>query len=260
MLVDSHCHLNMPVFKDDLDRVIKNAAMYGVKYMQTICTKLDEFHEIYSIANKYPNIFSSVGIHPNEVENYQHINAELLIDLAKKPKVIAIGETGLDYFYDSSNINKELQKKLFIDHIYAAYITDLPVIVHTRAAEQDTYEILYNQRKKYNFKAVIHCFSASQEFACKMLELGIYISISGIVTFKNAEELRKTIYDIPVFWLLLETDAPYLAPVPMRGKRNEPAYVTYTAQAICNIKGIKINDLSRITTENFQKLFSKASF
>lgn len=255
MLIDSHCHLNMLT---EPNAAIKNAIANGVKSMLTISTNLTEFPEICTITQKYSNIFSSVGVHPTEVANYQHVSAELLSDLAQNPKTVAIGETGLDYFHNSSNEHKLLQKKVFIEHIKAAHITKLPVIVHTRDAEHDTYEILCNACKKYDFKAVIHCFTASKDFAIKMLELGIYISVSGIITFKNAENLRKTIYDIPMSSILIETDSPYLAPVPMRSKQNEPAYLVYIADAVSRIKNIPVNELAKITTNNFQKLFLKA--
>ncbi|KJV57543.1 hydrolase, TatD family protein [Orientia chuto str. Dubai] len=256
MLIDSHCHLNMLT---EQNTVIKNAKANGVKYMLTVSTNLNEFPEICAITRKYSNIFSSVGVHPTEVMNYPQVSAELLSDLAQNPTTIAFGETGLDYFHNISNEHKLLQKKSFIEHIKAAHISRLPVIVHTRDSESDTYEILYNARKKYTFKAVIHCFTASQDFAVKMLELGIYISVSGIITFKNAENLRKTIYNnVPTSSLLIETDSPYLAPVPMRSKQNEPAYLVYIADMVSKIKNLSVSELAKITTNNFQDLFLKA--
>lgn len=258
MLIDSHCHLNMLAVNNSLAEIMQNAQSNNIKYMLTVCTKLDEYDALCSITQNYHNVFASVGIHPNEVDQYFNINAEQLLCLAMNPKIVAVGETGLDYYYNTSQEQKLLQQKSFAEHIKAAYLANVPVIIHTRDAEHDTYKIICSERKKYPFKAVIHCFTASQEFALKMLELGIYISISGIVTFKNAIDLRNSLHSIPLSKLLIETDSPYLAPVPMRGKTNEPAFLTYIADSVSNIKNVTNTALAQITAENFQELFSKA--
>lgn len=255
MLVDSHCHLDLVAEKEELDGVIKRAVEGGVGYMQTICTSLGNFPVILAIAEKYPNIFASIGIHPNEVKN-QTTSHQQLTMLASHPKVIGLGETGLDYYYETAS--RLAQIACFKEHIIAAQATTLPVIVHTRDAEQDTIDIITNEMKNAPFKALIHCFTASKYLATKMLDLGAYISIAGIVTFKNAESLKEVVRFVPLDRLLIETDSPYLAPVPMRGKQNEPAFVKFVANCIADLKGIEAEEVASKTTENFFALFSKA--
>ncbi|MEM7617611.1 MAG: TatD family hydrolase [Pseudomonadota bacterium] len=256
MLVDSHCHLDFADFNDDRAAIIQNALDSDVKYMQTICTKIDEFSNILSIAKQYDFIYCSVGIHPNEVANQQKITADEIVKLSEDPKVIGIGETGLDYHYEYSP--KELQQESFKEHIKAAQITGLPVIVHTRNADEDTIDILQKAMDDKPFKGLIHCFSSSKWLAEKAIEMGLYISISGIVTFKNAVDLQNAIKELPLDRLLVETDAPYLAPVPKRGKRNEPAYTKHTAKYLADLQEVSYEQVADITTENFFKLFSKA--
>jgi len=240
--------------KESLDDVLKRAALGGVKFMQTICTKLDTFPTILKIAEKYDNIFASVGIHPNEVK--EKIFSKTLIELANHSKVIGFGETGLDYYYNTAG--KDLQIASLVEHIVASQQINLPVIIHTRDADQDTIDILTSEMLNSHFTGLIHCFTSSKYLAQKMLDIGIYISVSGIITFKNAESLREIISFIPIDRLLIETDSPYLSPVPMRGKQNEPAFVKYVADMVAQIKGISAEEVASATSKNFFHLFSKA--
>ena len=257
MLVDSHCHLNFPDFKDDLEGVVARAKAAGVGVMQTICTELAEFDEVYAIAERFEGVFSSVGVHPNDSGKTPVTPANQLIELAKRPKVIGIGETGLDYHYETSD--RETQKASFIEHIRAARVTGLPIIVHTRDADDDTIEILEKEMKEGAFPGVIHCFTSSKYLADKAVEMGFYISLSGIVSFKNAQAIRDAVADVPVERLLVETDAPYLAPTPHRGKRNEPCFVIHTNKIVAGLKAISEEECARQTTENFFRLFSRAA-
>ena len=257
ILVDSHCHLDMLVDYDSHDNIIKRAIESNVHYMQTICTKLENFPKILSIAENYKNVFASVGIHPSEVRKV--ISASELINLAKNDRVVGLGETGLDYHYNKDIAQQKLQKQSFEEHIKASCENKLPIIVHTREAEDDTYDIIASYKKTDNFPGLIHCFTASERFARKILDLGFYISVAGIVTFKNADELRSIIKFTPLDRLLVETDSPYLAPVPNRGKTNEPSYVKYVVEAIANLKGITFIECAKQTTDNFFTLFNKAS-
>lgn len=256
ILVDSHCHLNFPEFKDDISGAISRAQNAGVKYMQTICTQLGEYDEIYKIAENHKNVFASCGIHPHEADKEQ-TTAEELIKLSNRPKTIGLGECGLDYYYKNSS--PENQKKNFIAHIEASRITGLPVIIHTRDAEEDTYEILKTEMAKGKFSALLHCFTGTADLAQKAMDLGLYISISGIVTFKGAKDLQETVKNvIPLEKLLVETDSPFLAPVPHRGQSNQPAYTRNTAEFIATLKNIPLEELAQKTTNNFFKLFNKS--
>ncbi|HCR85849.1 MAG TPA: LuxR family transcriptional regulator [Alphaproteobacteria bacterium] len=256
MLVDSHCHLNFPDLKNRHDEVIESARKAGVGIMQTICTKMSEFDEVYAIADKYENVYASIGVHPHEADHDQP-DVKLLKTLSKWPKVIGIGETGLDYYY--KNAAPENQKENFEKHLIVAADEGLPVIVHTRDAEDDTYNILSEQMSRKPFTGLLHCFTGSAEMAQKCMELGMYISISGIVTFKNAIILQEIVRDvIPLNRLLVETDSPFLAPVPHRGKPCEPAFTRNTAEFIASLKGISYEELAKETTENFLTLFNKA--
>ncbi len=257
LLVDSHCHLDMKGLDDELDDVMARAAEVGVVMAQTICTRLTEFNQILALARRRDDLYCSVGIHPHNVESEPAATVETLVELAKDPKVIGIGETGLDYFYDHSP--REAQRASFRVHAAASRETGLPLIVHTRDADDDTMEILAEEVGKGAFPGLIHCFSTTPEVAEKSIELGFYISIAGIVTFNSAESLRETMREVPLERLLVETDAPYLAPVPMRGKRNEPAFVAHVAERMAQIKGITTEALAEATTVNFFKLFNKAS-
>jgi TatD DNase family protein len=254
MLVDSHCHLNFPELKPRLDEIVANAKEHDVAYMQTICTKMQEFPEILAIAEKYENIWCSVGVHPNNVAKEALVNCEQLIAATKNKKTIGIGETGLDYYYENSP--RDLQKQSFIEHIAASRTTGLPIIVHTRAADEETINILNDQMSLGKFPGLIHCFSTGKELALRAIEMGMYISISGIVTFKNATDLQNIVKELPLSSLLVETDAPYLAPMPHRGKKNEPAYTKYTAEFIAELKGISYEEVAKTTTENFFRLFN----
>jgi TatD DNase family protein len=256
IIVDSHCHLDMLQEHDALDNYIERAHAADVRYLQTICTRIDNFDNILKIAKRYDNVFASVGVHPSEVENV--IRAEELIELAKDDKVIGLGETGLDYFYNKEPEHHRMQQDSFEQHIIASQGTGLPVIVHTRDAESDTANIIAGNKKSKNFKGLIHCFTASKEFAAKMLDLDMFISIAGIVTFKNAEDLREVVRFIPLNRILVETDSPYLAPVPKRGKVNEPAYTRFVAEFIAELKEVTIEKVAEQTTENFFSLFDKA--
>ncbi len=257
-LIDTHCHLNMEPFKDDLDSVINNANSAGIKYLHTICTSLEELPEIISISETNENIYCSVGIHPCNVTEKNIATSEKLSHLSKHPKIISFGETGLDYYHDTKHIR--VQKESFINHIHASHSDKLPIIVHTRDAEDDTIDILTSEMKNAPYTGIIHCFTASEKFARKALELGLYISIAGIVTFKNAITLQEIVSKLPLDMILVETDAPYLAPMPHRGKRNEPAFVKYTAEFLAKLHNKSIVEITEITTSNARRVFSKANF
>lgn len=255
-IVDSHCHLDFEVFKDDFHDVLNRAKIAGVTHMQTICTKITHFEQVRKIAEENENIFCSVGIHPNEVDSQPLIGAKELVEYTNHPKVIGLGETGLDYYRNDSD--KERQKSSFREHIKASRITGLPLIIHTREAEDDTLETLAEEIEIGVFPGLIHCFTASADFAREALKLGMYISISGIVTFSNAKVLQEIVKTIPLERLLVETDAPYLAPTPNRGKRNEPAFTRDTVLFLAKLKGCKPEEIAEVTTKNFFSLFSKA--
>ncbi|PPR27589.1 MAG: putative metal-dependent hydrolase YcfH [Alphaproteobacteria bacterium MarineAlpha9_Bin4] len=255
MLIDSHCHLNMSEFVNDLDTVLSNASRCDINGLLTICTELSELHELKQLSKKYENIWYSGGIHPNNIKKFYSNELDKIFHFSSDPSFIGIGETGLDYFYDNPKV--EMQKDSFIKHIEISRKLDLPVIVHTRDADADTISILKSEYEKGAFKGVIHCFTASEELAMEALKINFYISVSGIITFKNAEMIRNTIKKVPMNRLLIETDAPYLAPVPNRGKRNEPAFVKDTAKFLAQLKNISFNDLAKQTTNNFYNLFSK---
>ncbi|WP_299443616.1 TatD family hydrolase [uncultured Rhodospira sp.] len=256
MLVDSHCHLDFPDLAEDLDEVVARARQAGVGHMLTICTHVTRFERVLAVARRFEDVDCTVGIHPHEAGNEPETSAEELMTLAQDPKVIGFGETGLDFFYEHSP--RDAQERSFREHIRAARESGLPVIVHTRDADPETIRILEEEQAKGPFTGLIHCFSSSPELAEKAVEFGMMVSISGIVTFKKAEALRETVRAIPLDYLLVETDAPYLAPVPKRGKRNEPAYTAYTAATVAEVKGISEADLARATTDNFFRLFTKA--
>ncbi len=255
MIIDSHCHLNFPDFKDDIADVISNAHANGIAVMQTICTKMHEFDAIHSIANDNEHIYCSVGVHPHEADKAPLVSVKELVEKAANPKVIGIGETGLDYYYEHSA--RVAQQASFRNHIEAARQTGLPIIIHTRDADEDTIAIMQEEMGKGAFKALIHCFTSTPELAEAMLDLGAYISISGIVTFKSAKTLQETVSNLPLNRLLVETDAPYLAPMPNRGKRNEPAFTRFTCEKVAELQGVSFEECARITTQNFFDLFDK---
>ena len=255
MLVDSHCHLDYPPMADDVAGVLARARAAGVGTMLTIGTKLRDFPRVRALAEAHDNVYCSVGVHPHEAQN-EAVDTARLVALTHHPKVIGIGETGLDYFYDKSP--RDQQKANFRAHLAAATATGLPIIVHTRDADDDTAAMLDEAAAQGPIKGVLHCFTSSRALAEKAIELGFYVSISGIITFKNAEDLRQTVRALPLERLLVETDSPYLAPVPMRGKPCEPAYVTYTAAKVAALKDVSIDTLTRTTTANFFALFDRA--
>ena len=257
MLVDSHCHLDFPEYEGELDEVVARARSAGVGAMVTISTVLGKAARLREIAGRYDGVWCTVGIHPHEAEHHPDVTAADLVRLAGAPEVVAIGESGLDYYYEHSP--REAQRRLFREHIDAAREAGLPVIVHTRAADQDTVSILREAMAEAPFTGLIHCFSTSRWLADQAVELGLYVSIAGIVTFKNAGELRETAAALPLDRLLLETDAPYLAPAPKRGKRNEPAFMVHTADRIAELRGMSADDLAAATTANFFRLFTRCA-
>lgn len=256
MIIDSHCHLNMKDFKGDLPIIIKNAKDNNISGMLTISTKIEEFEYVSKIAENNNNIWYSLGIHPHNVDNNFEDLEKTVDNFKLDKKFIGIGETGLDYFYENSN--RKIQIESFINHIELSRKTNLPVIVHTRDADKDTIAILKSEYKRKPFRGLIHCFTATEELANEAMKLGFFISISGIITFKNAQVLRDVVKKIPLERLLVETDAPYLSPEPLRGKRNEPANVMYTANYLANMLRIPAKKLYERTTNNFFNLFDKA--
>ncbi len=257
MFVDSHCHLNYPGLIERQDEVLANARAAGVSTMLNISTRRREWDDVIATAERHADVWASVGIHPHEADGHPEIDAAKLIEAAAHPRIVAIGESGLDYHYDKSD--RARQRVSFRAHIAAARETGLPVIVHTRDAEADTAAILDEEMGQGAFAGVIHCFTASADFARIALGLGLAISISGIVTFKNAKDLQATAATIPEDRLLIETDAPFLAPVPHRGKAGEPAFVADTARFLAGLRGESVEELARTTGDNFFGLFTKAA-
>ena len=254
MIIDSHCHLDFPDLYNNLENVINRAKSNKIDYLLTICTTLDSFEKIKLIVNKYKNIFGTVGIHPHETKNFSNINSSQISDLSKQSnKIIGIGETGLDFYY--TNSDKKLQIKRFISHIESAASLNLPIIVHSRNAEYETLDILKSENKNSDLKILLHCFTGSKDFALKLLDINAYISISGIITFKNSVELTNTVSLIPIDKLLVETDSPFLSPVPLRGKVNEPSHIVHTIKKIAEIKKVPDSTVSTFTSNNFKKLF-----
>lgn len=256
MLVDSHCHLDFPDFSGELDDIVSRAAEAGIGTMVTISTRVSKFAGLLAIAEQYPNIFCSVGTHPHNAHEEREITSDQLVRLAGHPKVVAIGEAGLDYHYDNSP--REAQAHGFRTHIAAARETGLPLVIHAREADDDIAQILADETGKGAFAFVLHCFSSGRELAMRGIELGGYVSFSGILAFGNSTQLRSIAGDLPPERLLVETDAPFLAPPPHRGKRNEPAYVAHTARVLADTLGIGEEELADLTTANFHRLFSKA--
>ena len=255
MIVDSHCHLDFSELFNQLNEVIHRAESNQVKCFLTICTTLESFERIKLIINKYKNIYGTFGIHPHETKKFTNVDSKFILDLKKKyKKVLGIGENGLDFYYNHSD--KKIQIKSFIEHIHAASELNIPIIVHSRNAEIDTYEIIKSEIKNSNLKVLIHCFTGSKNFAKKLLDLNCYISLSGIITFKNSTELADTVSYIPIEKLLVETDSPYLAPLPYRGKTNEPSYIIQTIEKLSKIKKISKESVIENTTKNFKELFS----
>lgn len=257
-IVDTHCHLDL-IEKQGLkaDEIIANSLNNQVKILQTICTRITKIDEILAFTKNHDFIYASAGIHPCNVEEEPRVNAADIIKICNEnQKIIGIGETGLDYYHDKSAI--EAQKLSFLEHIKAARETNLPLIIHSRDCDEDMIEILEKEQRIGKFPALLHCFSSSEKLAKKALDLGIYISISGIVTFKNAVQLQEIVKNLPFEMLLVETDSPYLAPTPYRGKTNQPAFTKHVVEFIAELKGLKYEDVMSKTTENFLRIFTKA--
>jgi TatD DNase family protein len=257
-IVDSHCHLDLILEKGfNIDEIVKNAQENDVRLLQTICTKISEIDNIIYFANKYKNIYASVGVHPCNVNQEGIYSSQQILSIIQQnPKIIGIGETGLDYYHDTSFIKK--QQDSFIEHIKSSQQSQLPTIIHNRNSDKDMADILQSEQKNKSFPALIHCFSSTKSLAKTALDLGMYISISGIVTFKNAKELQELVKFIPLDRILVETDSPYLAPSPNRGKINQPAFTKYIVDFIATLKNVSRETIKTNTTNNFHKLFTKA--
>lgn len=255
MLIDTHCHLDFPDLSKDRAAVLARAQAAGVGRMITICTQIEKFDSIRAIAESADNIFCSVGTHPNHALDEREFSADEIVDLASHEKCVAIGEAGLDYHYDRAP--RDLAHRVFRAHIEAARKTGLPLVIHTRDCDSDMAAILTEETAKGPFKALLHCFSSSRELAEAALKLGLSISFSGIVTFKNSQVLRDIARDVPLERIVVETDAPFLAPTPYRGKTNEPAFVAETAKVLAEVKGVPLADFAAATTANAQRLFDK---
>ncbi|WP_169193904.1 TatD family hydrolase [Devosia sp. MC1541] len=255
MLIDSHCHLDFEALSNDLDGVLARAEAAGVTGMVTISTRVEKFSTYTDLAERYQNIWCSVGTHPHNAHEELHIQTEDLVRLSAHPRCVAIGEAGLDYFYD--NAPREAQAIGLRRHIAAARITGLPLVIHSRAADEDMAAILREETEQGAFPFLLHCFTAGKALAETALELGGYISFSGIITFKNGEEIREVARMVPADRYLVETDAPYLAPIPHRGESNEPSYVRHTAAKVAEVRGISLEQCGVESTANFARLFSK---
>ncbi|WP_072391298.1 TatD family hydrolase [Hyphomicrobium sp. CS1GBMeth3] len=256
MLVDHHCHLDFPEFAADLDGVVARAKAAGVGTLVTISTRIRKFDQVRAVAERFPDVYCSVGTHPHNADEELDIPASEIIRLAQHPKVVAVGEAGLDYHY--KNGTPAAQAQGFRTHIAAARETGLPLEIHTRDADADTLAILEEQHAKGAFPAVLHCYTGGRELAMRAVDLGLYVSFSGVISFKKTEALQEIARDVPLDRILVETDAPFLAPVPYRGKTNEPAFVVHTAATLARIRGISEADVARATTENFFRLYTKA--
>ena len=257
MLVDSHCHLDFPEFQADIEGVVARARAAGVAGMVTISTHFDRAPNLSAISQRFAGVWCTVGVHPHEAEGHQEITTKSLVEAVRaNPRVIGLGESGLDFYYEHSP--RAQQERLFRAHIQAARETGLPVIVHTRDADERTLEILRDEMQAAPFTGLIHCFSTGRALAEGAIELGLYVSVAGIVTFKKAEELRAIVADLPLDRLLVETDSPFLAPMPNRGKRNEPSFLAHTAAHIAGLKGVGVEEFGRATTDNFFRLFTAA--
>ncbi len=254
MIIDSHCHLTYEPMSLSLTETINRAKTNGVEYLLTISTEDKSYRNILNILEKYDCVYGTYGIHPHEAKLHKHIKSdEIIKNLNKNNKIIGVGETGLDFYYNHSE--KSDQISCFQEHIDASIKTNLPLIIHTRSAEKETLEILKKNVKRNNLKILIHCFTGSKQFAKNLIDLGAFISASGVVTFKNSKKLAEVFKEIPNERILVETDAPYLAPEPLRGKSNEPSYITHTVRFLSNLKNISYEEFSKITTNNFLKLF-----
>jgi TatD DNase family protein len=255
MLIDSHCHLDFPDFADDLDGIVAGAETAGIGRIVTISTRVRRMDALLAITEKYPKVYCSVGTHPHQADEEDGITAEELVALNRHPKVVALGEAGLDYFYQHAS--REAQERGFRSHIAAARTSNLPLVIHTRNADEDCERILVEEMAKGPFRAVLHCYTGGRKLALKAIELGLSISFTGILTFKKSEALRSLAAELPADRIMVETDAPYLAPGKFRGRRNEPAFVVEIAKVLAESRGVSLDEISRQTTENFFRLFSK---
>jgi TatD DNase family protein len=255
MLVDSHCHLDFPDFANELDAVVARARAAGIERMVTISTRVKRLPELTAITERFPDVYCSVGTHPHNVHEELDVTADDLVAYTKSPKVVALGEAGLDYHYDNSP--RDAQERGFRIHISAARATGLPLVIHTREADADTARILEEETGKGAFPAVLHCFTGGPDLASRAIALGLFISFTGILTFKNSAALREIAASLPADRILVETDAPYLAPGKLRGKRNEPAFVVETAKVLAETRGVTFETIAQQTTANFFRLFSK---
>ena len=256
MIIDSHCHLEYEPMSQTLNETIARANKEGVKYLLTISTTDKSFQKILKITNDFNCVYGTYGIHPHEAKNHTSIRSnDIIKKISLSKKLIGIGETGLDFYYNHSEKNDQL--KSFEEHINSAQVLNIPLIVHTRSAEVETLELLKKKKNEKDFKLLIHCFTGSRDFAFKLLDLNAFISASGVVTFKKSKDLVSTFKDIPNDRILVETDSPYLAPVPLRGNTNEPSYIIHTVKFLSELKKISFKDFSEITTKNFYKLFGQ---
>jgi TatD DNase family protein len=255
MLVDSHCHLDFPDFSTELEAIVARARAAGVGRIVTISTRVNRHAQVVAISERFPDVFCSVGTHPHYSHEEADVDAKKLIGISKHPKVVAIGEAGLDYFRNNSPRDAQIQS--FRKHIAAARETGLPVVIHSRDCDTDMAQVLREESGKGAFTAVLHCFTGGRELAFTAVELGHYVSFTGILTFKNSNALCDIAAELPADRILVETDAPYLAPLPYRGKRNEPAYVVETAKFLGDSRGVLMEEITRQTTENFFRLFNK---
>jgi TatD DNase family protein len=255
MLVDSHCHLDFPDFSTELDAVVARAQTAGIGRIVTISTRVKRHADVLAIAERFPDVYCSVGTHPHNAHEELDVTTDELVERARHAKVVAIGEAGLDYHYDYSP--RAAQEQGFRAHIAAARATGLPLVIHSREADADMAHILEEETGKGAFPAVLHCFTSGRELAQRAVALGLFVSFTGIVTFKKSDELRAIAAELPADRILVETDAPYLAPGRMRGKRNEPSFVVETAKTLADVRGVSLEEIARLTTENFFRLFAK---
>jgi TatD DNase family protein len=255
MLIDSHCHLDCPDFASELDVVVARARAAGIGRIVTISTRVRQFSQVLAVAERFPDVFCSVGTHPHHSSEEPEVDAKTLIEMSKHPKIVAIGEAGLDYHYDTGP--HDAQAASLRQHMAAARETGLPLVIHSRDCDADMAKVLEEEMGKGAFPAVLHCFTGGRDLAFKGIELGLHVSFTGILTFKRSDDLRAIARDLPADRILVETDAPYLAPLPYRGKRCEPAYTVETAKVLAQTRGVSLDEIARQTTENFFRLFSK---
>ena len=254
MIIDSHCHLTYEPMFSSIDETIRKAKENGVDYLLTISTEDKSFDSILNIVNNYKSVYGTYGIHPHEAKNHKEIKSKNIINrINKNKKIIGVGETGLDFYYNHSE--KKDQISLFLEHIEASKQLNLPIIIHTRSAESETLDVLKKASNRADLKILIHCFTGSKEFAFKLLDIGAFISASGVVTFKKSKELAETFQKIPLNKILVETDSPYLSPEPLRGKSNDPSNIIHTVKFLSDLKKISFEEFSKITSENFFHLF-----